>query len=472
MKLGRLPLALTCLGLGLIGGIATQHLHGQPVVPAAPAAPLPGREAQSFAPVVKRVLPGVVLIESKGREKHIAGEDTDPGFGSGVLISADGNILTNNHVVADLDEVEVTLYDGRKFTTADIRRDPKSDVAMVRLAGVKDLPFLEFGDSDTMEVGDRVLAVGAPFGLLSSVTSGIVSARGRNNLKLNHFEDFIQSDAAVNPGNSGGPLVNLDGKVIGLTSAIKTRTGGFQGIGLSVSSNLAKKVGEDLLKNGGVKRSFIGVAVRELDEAAVRKSGVRSGTGAVVTKVGDDSPAAKAGIMSGDVITKVNGQQVRDVREFKSVASTLPIGEVVDVLLWRDGKFYVGKVKVEGERGGAKPDANPNPKPIPPAVLPPAGAVTSDAVGLIMTDLTPEVAKALKLPNDAKGAIISGVTKGGLAEKSGLTRGSVVLKVDKAAVESALAFEKALRAADPEKGALLQVLKPNGDVDFVVLRLR
>jgi serine protease Do len=460
----------------LLGGIAaTEHLNGQPVVPGAnpviPPAPLPGRDWQSFAPVVKRVLPGVVYIEGKGRTKHIAGEDTDPGFGSGVLVDPSGLILTNNHVVVDLDAVDVTLYDGRKFTTADIRRDPKSDVALIKLTDVREpLPFLEFGDSDAMEVGDRVLAVGAPFGLLGSVTGGIVSARSRNNLKLNQFEDFIQTDAAMNPGNSGGALVNLDGKLIGLTAAIKTRTGGFQGVGLAVSSNLARKVENDLLKNGGVKRSYFGAVVRDLDEASAKKSGVRSGAGAVVTRTGDDSPAARAGVLPGDVITKVNGVVVRDAHELVRAVSALPIGQVVDVHLWRDGKFYVGKVKIEEDRTGPKPEANP--PPTPPAALPLPGGATSDAVGLVVTDLTAELAKKQNAPRDLKGAVITTVGRNSLAEKSGLTSGLIVLKVDKTAVASALAFENALRKADPEKGALLSVMKPNGDVDFVVLRLK
>jgi serine protease Do len=477
MTLGRWPLAVACIGLGLFGGIfATQRLSGEPpppvpVVPGIAPLPgaLPGRDWQSFAPVVKRVLPGVVCIESKGRPRRTAGEDTDPGFGSGVLISANGVILTNNHVVSEIDVAEVTLHDGRKFTTADIRRDPKSDVALVKLDVKEALPVLEFGDSDAMEVGDRVLAVGAPFGLTGSVTSGIVSAKSRNNLKLNLFEDFIQTDAAVNPGNSGGPLVNLDGKVIGLTAAIKTRTGGFQGVGLAVSSNLAKKVADDLLKNGGVKRSYFGVAARDLDEMTARKAGVRHGTGAVVVRVGDDSPAAKAGVMTGDVITKVNGQVVQDAFDLIKVTAALPTGQVVDVLLWRDGKFYIGKVKVEEERPAPKPAVNPDP---PPAPAPLPGGVTSDAVGLVMTDLTAETIKQQKLPKDLRGAVISGVTRNGLAEKSGLTRGLIVLKVDKTPITSALTFEQALRDADVEKGALLHVLKTNGDVDFVVLRLK
>lgn len=464
MTLGRWPLAVACIGLGLFGGIvATQRLTGQPAVPA--PAPLPGRDWQSYSPVAKRVLPGVVCIEGKGRAKRPAGEDTDPGFGSGVLIDPTGVILTSNHVVTDLDSVEVTLHDGRKFITADIRRDPKTDIALVKLADVKDLPFLEFGDSDAMEVGDRVLAVGAPFGLTGSVTSGIVSAKSRNNLKLNAFEDFIQTDAAMNPGNSGGPLINMDGKVVGLTAAIKTRTGGFQGVGLAVSSNLARKTGEELLKNGAVKRAFFGVAVRDLDEESARKAGVKNGAGAVVIKVGDDSPAAKAGVVVGDVITKIHGLPVKDAHDLIRVTAGLPVGQVVDVLLWRDGKFYVGKVKIEEERAVLKPPPEPAP------IEKPAG-VTSDAVGLVITDLTADAVKQQKLPKDLKGAMISGVTRNSLAERSGLARGMIVLKVDKIAVTSALTFEQGLQQASLEKGALLHVLKPNGDVDFVVLRLR
>jgi serine protease Do len=468
MKLGRWPLAAACIGLGLFGGIvATRELNGQPAVPPAPGPaplpPLPGRGWDSYAPVVKRVLPGVVCIEGKGRARRAAGEDPDPGFGSGIIIDPTGTVLTNYHVVADIDSVDVTLHDGRKFITGDIRRDPKTDLALIKLVEAKDLPFLEFGDSDAMEVGDRVLAVGAPFGLTSSVTHGIVSAKSRNNLKLNQFEDFIQTDAAVNPGNSGGPLVNMDGKVIGLTSAIKTRTGGFQGVGLAVSSNLAKKVAAELLKNGAVKRSFVGVAARDLDADTAKKAGVRGTDGAVVTKVGEDSPAAKAGVLPGDVITKVNGQAVKDSHELFRVTATLPVGQVVDVHLWRGGTFYVGKVKIEEERDAAKPAPDPAPKP---------GGVTSEAVGLAMTDFTQEMAAERKLPKDTRGAAISGVGRNSLAERSGLTRGLVVLKVDKTAVTSALTFERALQQASVENGAVLHVLKPTGDVDFVVLRLK
>lgn len=459
--MSRLPVAVGCLALGVVGGMfATQQLVGQPAPPAHP--PLPGREWQSLAPVVKRVLPGVVSIEGKGRAKRAAGEDADPGFGSGVLIDPAGVVLTNNHVVTDLDAVEVTLADGRTFTSADIRRDPKTDLALVKL-DAKDLPFLEFGDSDAMEVGDRVLAVGSPFGLIGSVTSGIVSAKSRNNLKLNQFEDFVQTDAAMNPGNSGGPLVNLDGKVIGLTSAIKTRTGGFQGVGLAVSSNLAKKVAADLLKNGVVRRSYLGVTVRDLDAATATAAGAPSADGATVTAVRDDSPAAKAGVGTGDVITKIGAAAVKDAHDVQTVTAALPPGEVVDVLLWRGGKFYVGKVTVEEERAALKPA-------VPAELLP--GGVTAAAVGLALTDLTPEAVKKNGWPMGLKGAVITAVAKNSLAEKAGLTRGLIVMKVDKTAVTSAATFDRALQQASTEAGALLHVLRASGDVDFVVLRLK
>ena len=348
----RWPATVACLGLGLA---ADARLAAQP--PAAPAeAPL-ARETASFAPVVKRVIPAVVSIESKGKPQAdpvlgrrtqrapAAGDDrrvavgdaappgTDPGFGSGFLFDASGVVLTNNHVVEDAESVEVRLADGRKFTSRDIRRDAKTDLAVVKFASEQPLPFLEFGDSDAMEVGDRVLAVGAPFGLTGSVTHGIVSGKSRNNLRLNQFEDFLQTDAAINPGNSGGPLVNLEGRVIGLTSAIKTRSGGFQGVGLAVSSNLAKNVALQLLKDGIVHRGHLGVEVRDLDTASAAAFKVAGGV--QVTRVTDGGPAAKGLVAWGDVITAIGGKEVRSGRDLQRVVGGLPIGQAVEVSVTR-----------------------------------------------------------------------------------------------------------------------------------------
>jgi len=465
----RLPLAVACLALGLVGGLfANAKLIGQPVVPlpALPgnAPPLP-RDWMSYSPVVKRALPGVVCIEGSVKTPRAKGAEIDPGFGSGVLIDPSGIVLTNNHVVAESSSVEVTLEDGRKFTSKDIRHDPKSDLAIIKLDTKPGdvLPFLEFADSGAMEVGDRVLALGAPFGLTGSVTQGIVSAKSRQNLNLNLYEDFLQIDAAVNPGNSGGPLVNMEGKVIGLTSAIKTRSGGFQGVGLAVSSNLAKTVAEQLVKFGVVRRPYLGVAVRELDEATATKNKIKPNSGVIVSQVFEKSPGVKANIGVNDVITTVNGQPVTTAREMQKVTLALEIGKVIEVLIVRNGQLFLTRPTVEQQPETVGPTPNP-------AGVAPAAAMNFDALGIAVTDLTPEVATRMNLPKTAQGVVIAGVTRGGLAEQSGLTRGLVVLQVDRSPVSAPDGFRKAVEQASREKGAVLHVLRANGDIDFVVLR--
>lgn len=456
----RWPLAIVFLGLGFMGGVTiSQRLTGQPAAPADP--PLP-RDWMSFSPVVKRVLPAVVCIEGKGKVARAKLDDPDPGFGSGFIIDPTGIVMTNNHVVADTTVVEVTLQDGRKFTSKDIRRDPKADLAVIKLETQEALPFLEFTDSSAMEVGDRVLAVGAPFGLTGSVTSGIVSAKSRNNLKLNLYEDFLQTDAPVNPGNSGGPLVNMQGKVVGLTAAIKTRTGGFQGVGLAVSSNLAKSVAEQLVKHGVVRRPYLGVLVADLDEATAAKYKIKLDTGVVVTKVFDKSPGAKANIGVGDIITSVNGRPVPNSRELQKTTLELPVGQVIDLHVMRDGKLFLTRVTVENQPDDFTPAAATGAVPRQP--------VNFDGLGLVVNDLTPEVAARNGVPREVKGVIIAGVAPNGLAAQSGLARGMIVVKVDQTPVMTADSFKQAVEQSSPERGAVLHVLRPSGDVDFVILR--
>jgi serine protease Do len=463
MTRNRWPLAVTCLALGLfVGLVASQKLVGQPALPGVPP-PLP-RDWMSYRPVVKRVLPAVVCIEGnkKAADRVAKFEGVEPGFGSGVLIDPSGVVLTNNHVVAGVETVEVTLQDGRKFTAKDIRRDPKSDLAVMKLDAAEALPFLEFGDSDAMEVGDRVLALGAPFGLTGSVTQGIVSAKSRQNLNLNLYEDFVQIDAAVNPGNSGGPLVNMEGKVIGLTSAIKTRSGGFQGVGLAVSSNLAKDIAAQLVKHGAVRRPYLGVLVRELDDATAAKNKLKPNGGVVVTEVSEKSPGAKANIGIGDVITSLNGQPVTTARAMQKAMLRLPVGKAIDVLVVRNGNLFRTVATAEEQPDVLGPAPVPNDRAGP--------TIAFDAVGLAVTDLTADVANRMGLPKDAKGVVVAGVTKNGLAEQSGLARGMVVLQVDRTPVASAAEFRKAVEQAGREKGAVLHVLRANGDIDFVILR--
>ncbi len=345
---------------GVVGTSVTGTLlHGQPA--AAPAVP---KEMTSYRDVVKKVLPAVVSIEAKikpSRAKpqphkaaltedlhRVADRDEESlGSGCGFIVDPTGVILTNFHVVEDADLLEVTLYDGRKFTSKDFVSDPKTDLAIVRIQVNGKLPTLQLGNSSDMEIGDRVLAVGAPFGLTGSVSAGIISAKQRN-IHVNAFEDFLQTDAAINPGNSGGPLVSLDGKVIGITSAIKSRNGGFEGVGLAISSNLVADVVKQLLKDGVVHRGYLGVKVKDVDtDEMAQRLGLKNAQGVQITRLYDDGPAARADLAKGDVIISLAGRGIKDTNELQSIVVGLPPGKPVAVTYVRDGKARTVDVTIE-----------------------------------------------------------------------------------------------------------------------------
>jgi len=501
---------LAVIGLGILAGAgigfyATGTLHGQPTVPVpapvvpadapvrlAPVAAAPAKpDPFSYREVVKKVIPAVVSIEAKAvvppqkvgalvpqgvpdefrRFFELAApelaERADPnlGFGSGVIVDASGVIITNFHVVQGADIAEVKLADGRIFTTKDIRKDPKTDLAVLRIQAKEALPALELGDSESMEVGDRVLAIGAPFGLTGSVTHGIVSAKSRDNLKLNQYEDFLQTDAAINPGNSGGPLVNLEGKVIGINSAIKTKSGGFQGVGLAISSNMVRDIANQLLKTGVVQRGYLGISIRELDDELATRLGVKKGNGVVITKVLDDGPCGKAGLQLGDVITSVGGTAITDANSLPKIVSRLPVNEKAEIIFARDGKLFTLPVNLDpqpdeyGAKGAPANNAGPN-------------KVNVAEIGLTTIDMTPEVAAQLGFPRETRGAVVVGVERGSLASLAGLNRGAVIVRVDKTNIANAKQLSEAIGAAMKEKGALLYVLRPNGDVEFAVLKLK
>jgi serine protease Do len=343
----------------LVGGVLGCYffapvLYGQPkqAVP-----PIP-KELTSYRDIVKRILPAVVSLEVTGKNKAEApspesdietvqepGKAPKPGFGSGVLVDPRGIVLTSFHVVEGGQSVEVTLGDGRKIVSRDIRGDKKTDIAIVVLdksAGV--YPYLQLGDSDAMEIGDRVLAVGAPFGLSGSVTHGIISGKGRSGLNLNTYEDFLQTDAAINPGNSGGPLIALDGKVVGINAAIKSKSGGFQGVGLAVASNICKSVLTGLMNEGVVRRGYLGLQVRDLlpaQAAELKQAGV------VVTEVYDNTPASRSGLKPGDVITTFGGRPVPDTKTLQNTVVNLPLKKAVQVQVLRNGKAMTLSVTIE-----------------------------------------------------------------------------------------------------------------------------
>jgi len=493
-----LPL-LGLMSVGLAGGlVAERSLHGQqqPVVTGIP------KELTSYRNVVKQVLPAVVSIEARVKPKakmmsqprgrrpaenpqapeefrrffdqfggqppfhDFSDEGPRVGFGSGFLVDPKGVILTNYHVVGGADQVEVTLSDGRKFTSKDIKGDRKTDLAIVRIEGQGSFPFLEMGDSEQAEVGDRVLAVGAPFGLTGTVTHGIVSGKGRNGFNMNSYEDFLQTDAAINPGNSGGPLVGLDGKVIGINSAIKSRSGGFQGVGLAIASNMAKSVMKQLLENGVVHRGYLGVRIKDLNPDVASRLGVPDHHGAIVGLVTEGSPAAKAGLQAGDIITAINGKPMKDSYELRQTIATLPVGKPTELKVVRDGKPQTLKVTLQEQPEDFEAVAShelqtPRQR---------KDSVHLDKVGVEVSDLTPELAEQLGFSTKTKGALVTGVDRDSAASQAGLRRGVLVTKVDKQPVESANQFRDIVSKGALDKGVMLQVQTPEGGTDFVMLK--
>ncbi len=499
-------LAVAVVVGAVIGG---SYLMGQGKT--SPAVP---QELTSYRDVVKNVLPAVVSIErrfkplahkqSSGQHKqspqmqHFFKEFTFPGlpkdqlpeelkkffegfqnqpfhmpetprqhgFGSGFIIDPKGVIVTNHHVVDGADEVLVELRDGRKFTSKDIKSDPKTDLAIIRIETKETLPYLKFGDSSKMEIGDRVLAVGAPFGLTGTVTQGIVSAKGRN-LHLNMYEDFLQTDAAINPGNSGGPLVNLSGEVIGVNSAIQSRSGGWQGVGMAIASNMARDVTSQLLKDGTVHRGYLGVSIKDLNPEVASRLGLDNQKGVLVAKVHEGSPAAKAGLKDGDVITGLAGKPVTNGRELQSIVLGLPLNQPVSLTVLRDGErkeLNVTVAEQPSEFGLSRELARQEPKTE-------SESDELDNLGIEVAELTPELAKKLGYKEGTQGVVITQVQPDSPAAEAGLHRGMLLVKVDKKRVKDIASVREALAKAPSEKGVLLQVRSPDGATDYVVVKI-
>jgi serine protease Do len=503
----RLPAALVLLTVGgLSGALITNHaLRGQ-----APKEAIFPREMSSYRDVVKRVLPAVVSVEAwpkavaknqpssqrrRGNFGNVPGipeefrrffEDQDGSqfetpqqqsphhaFGSGFVIDPKGVILTNYHVVNGAGRVEVQMKDGQTFSSTDIKGDPKNDLAIIRVKPTTPLPYLEMGDSDAMEIGDRVLAVGAPFGLTGSVTSGIVSAKGRSGLSGQRtvYEDYLQTDAAINPGNSGGPLVNLEGRVIGINTAIKTESGGFQGVGLAIASNVAKNIVDQLVHNGVVHRGYLGVQVGPLSEEVAAQMGLKLNGGVVVSQVMPGTPAAKAGLQDGDIITALDGKPVKDSRELQHIVGGTPIHRPVELAIIRDEKPRTLHVTIE-EQPKDFAVASRTGEPREP-VQNDQEEVTVNNVGLTLAELTPETAKSFGYDEDFQGVVITDVQQGSIAADARLQRGMVIAQINKKPVKSAAAAQKMFQQASLTKGVLLQVKFAQGrgvNTTYIVLK--
>jgi len=337
----------------------------------------------------------------------------------------------------------------------------------VRIEAPAALPFLELGDSDAMRIGDRVLAVGAPFGLTGTVTHGIISAKDRS-LQLNMYEDFLQTDAAINPGNSGGPLVSLDGKIIGINSAIKTRSGGWQGVGLAVSSNIAKNIMPQLLKDGVVHRGYLGVQIKDITEPelAERLGLKKDEHGVLVTRVFEDTPGAKAGLKDGDVITTLDGKSIHNGHQLQIYVARQQVGKTVEVRGLRDGQPKTFQVKIEEQPRKYGTVRVPVPRPIQRE----RDSVTVEKIGVESIDLSADVAERLGYKDQKHGAVLARVDRGGLAANAGLRPGTLITKVDKKSIKSAKDLRDAIESASLKRGVLLQVETPQGGTNFVLLK--
>ncbi len=456
-----------------------------PTVASAPAAVPAAVAGASYAPVVERVMPAVVTIRVEKRATMVPTDQQIPddlfrrffgeqapqqrrgqriprgverGLGSGVIVSQDGYILTNNHVVDSADTVKVDLPDTRSFTAKVVGTDPATDLAVVKI-DAKSLPTLEIGDSDAVKVGDVVLAVGNPLGIGETVTSGIISAKGRQTPDgSDGYQDFLQTDAAINHGNSGGALVNAGGQLIGINSQILSPSDGNIGLGFAIPSNMAKHVMDQLISNGAVRRAKLGIRVQFITADLANSLGLSSSKGALVSGVDAGSPGEKAGLKQGDVITAYNGRPVADNNQLRNaVAATTP-GTTVPVEVLRDGQKHTLQATV-GELDAKRADAST-----------PAAQRGEGKFGMSVQPLTPDLAEEAGVPRGTQGVLVADVDPSGLAAESQIQPGDVIEKVDGRAVKSGEDLKAALDRTDG-KPSLLLVHRKDATI-FLTLRAK
>ena len=441
--------------------------------------------SRAFTQVAQKAMPAVVFIQVERRvESEVSpfgynnpfdlfGEDfferffgprfpesqrpreyREQGQGSGFIVSKDGYILTNHHVVGEADRITVTLADNREFEAELIGADAKSDVAVVKIKG-DDFPVLPIGDSDRLAVGEWVIAIGNPFGLTHTVTVGVVSAKGRSHMGITDYEDFIQTDAAINPGNSGGPLLNLDGEVVGINTAIFSRSGGYMGIGFAIPIQMATHIQNQLINTGKVTRGYLGVNMQDLTQDLAQSFGLDETDGVLVSSVMPGTPAEEAGLKSGDVMVEFDGTAVTDTNQLRNLVARTPVGSEVTVKVIRDNKPRAFTVKI-----GELPDKVP------------ASAEDADVleqVGFTVQDLTEALAYQLGYEGQ-EGVIIADVEPGSQADGVGLSPGTLIHQVNRQTVRNTAEFMQALRTSEQSNHVLLLVQDRRG-TRFVALDL-
>ncbi len=450
-----------------------------------PAVDILRQTGKAFSSVARQTIPAVVfiqveqIVESRGRGhsfndpfdffgddmmRRFFGMPQQPqqprrhrreGAGSGFIISEDGYILTNSHVVGDADRIRVRLHDGREFEAENIGTDPRSEVAIIKI-DAEDLPVVPLGDSSDLEVGEWVIAVGNPFGLSETVTAGIVSALGRRNIGIADFEDFIQTDAAINPGNSGGPLLNISGEVVGINTAIYTRSGGNMGVGFAIPINMARAIKSQLIESGTVTRGYLGVYLQDISQLLADSLELPDSQGILISDVLDDSPAQAAGLQGGDVVRKMDGRSVNDTGAFRNEISSRRPDTDIELLIYRDGEKQTITVTIGRLPGDeARTEAS-----VRDAL---------EMLGMNIGEVTDEIARRFGYAN-ADGVVIMEVEPAGRAAQAGLRTGTLITGVNRTRVHSVDAFNTALQEAI-NQGRLVLTVRSGRFQQYVAIPL-
>jgi serine protease Do len=427
------------------------------------------KTGEAMASVVEAVKPAVVNISTVktvrlrdpffddpffrrffGEPFGIPRERRQTGLGSGVIVDPSGYILTNNHVIRGADEIKVTLFDKREFKGKVIGTDPKTDLAVVKI-DAKDLPYIELGDSDKLKVGELVIAIGNPYGLNQTVTMGIVSATGRANVGIADYEDFIQTDAAINPGNSGGALVNAKGELVGINTAIFSTTGGYQGIGFAIPSNMAKVVMEQLIKNKKVIRGWLGVSIQALTPDMKKHFGLKEDRGVVINQIFENSPAEKAGLKEEDIILQYNGKDITDPTQLRNLVANTPPGKEVELKVFRDGKVFSVRVTIEE---------------LPQEVVAARGEYENALKGVVVQNITPEARKELQIPPRITGVIVADISEDSPAQGY-LKKGDVIMAINRTRINNTKDYQKIVSKL--KEGELLLFIYRDGQTFHLTL---